>query len=174
MFDGIYHSMMTATTIGLGEYGPVTQGGRCDAVRPICPTNVALASPLFVLGSQHPSRGTFEWVCVSVTPGLSCFRSAFAIFHILCSVLFFAYFFGLLVEMHSDLTLRRRKEKLRTLKLDMDLILSLDTDGNGVDRFEFVVGMIVKLGIISQEDVQPFVDEFDKVSRISARHGPRW
>ena len=31
-FDALYHSMMTATTVGLGEYGPVTQGGRAFAI----------------------------------------------------------------------------------------------------------------------------------------------
>ena len=38
-------------------------------------------------------------------------------------------------------------------KLDADLITSLDLDGQGVDKFEFVVGMLHKLEMIDWSEV---------------------
>ena len=54
----------------------------------------------------------------------------------------------------------KRAEMLKR-QLDRDLILSLDVDGNGVDKFEFVVGMLIKLELISSGDVEPFVAQFE-------------
>ena len=31
-FDSLYHSMMTASTVGLGEYAPTTERGRVFAI----------------------------------------------------------------------------------------------------------------------------------------------
>ena len=42
-------------------------------------------------------------------------------------------------------------------------MLSLDKDGNGLDRAEFVVGMMTRLGICSEDDVNPFIAMFDSL-----------
>jgi len=46
------------------------------------------------------------------------------------------------------------------MTLDEELIVSLDTDGDGVDKAEFVLGMLEKLSIISHDDYAPFVEQF--------------
>ena len=45
-------------------------------------------------------------------------------------------------------------------KLHVENILSLDTDGTGVDMFEFVVGMLLKLDFVTTDTVQGFVAQF--------------
>ena len=45
-------------------------------------------------------------------------------------------------------------------RLNVDNIMSLDTDGTGVDMFEFVVGMLLKLDYVNCETVQGFVAQF--------------
>ena len=39
-------------------------------------------------------------------------------------------------------------------QLDKDLIMDLDTNGDGLDKVEFVVGMLTKLELIKMEHVQ--------------------
>merc|ERR1719230_1226685 len=46
-------------------------------------------------------------------------------------------------------------------QLDQDLISSLDKDNNGLDKLEFVVGMLTKLEILHWDDVEPFLAQFD-------------
>jgi len=58
--------------------------------------------------------------------------------------------------------LLRRSEQLQR-RLDPELIASLDQDGRGVDKTEFVVGMIVALGMLEKEDVAPFLKQFDQI-----------
>ena len=53
-------------------------------------------------------------------------------------------------------------EQLQRATLDHELLLALDRDGNGVDRMEFVVGMLAQIGVISWTDVQTFMDKFDE------------
>jgi Ca2+-binding EF-hand superfamily protein len=48
-------------------------------------------------------------------------------------------------------------------RLDPDLITSLDKDGGGVDKTEFVVGMLVKLELVGQKDVEPYLKQFAKL-----------
>ena len=45
--------------------------------------------------------------------------------------------------------------------LNRDLILSLDEDGNGLDKCEFVVGLLVKLEMVDKGNAKSFSDLFD-------------
>ena len=56
----------------------------------------------------------------------------------------------------------KRAEMLKR-RLDPDLITSLDKDGGGVDKTEFVVGMLVKLELVDQKDVEPYLKQFAKL-----------
>jgi hypothetical protein len=84
-----------------------------------------------------------------------------AIAHILVSV-------SLLAAIVADIdSLReeRRKNLLRgkqfVERVNVDNILSLDQDGQGVDRFEFVVGMLIRLEMVPVEEVAAFKAQFD-------------
>ena len=93
--DAIYHCIMTATTIGLGDIAPHTQGGR-----------------------------------------------VFAIFHMSISVALFAAVVGAIL---SGLELRKKerlKAEMLRKQLDEALIMALDKNGDGVDKAEFVLGML--------------------------------
>ena len=48
------------------------------------------------------------------------------------------------------------------LRLNEEMILSLDKDGDGVDKLEFVLGMLEKLELISEEDYAPFLRQFEE------------
>lgn len=41
--------------------------------------------------------------------------------------------------------------------LDPELILHFDRNGDGVDKFEFVVGMAEELGLLDPRDVEQWV-----------------
>jgi len=65
-----------------------------------------------------------------------------------------------------DILRERRKRLLQRArllkrKLDRDLITSLDRDGNGLDKLEFVIGMLTKLELVTWETVEPFLQQFD-------------
>jgi len=87
----------------------------------------------------------------------------FAFFHIFLSVAIFGTFIGELSDLVAKREAARSKELLLTRQLDEDLITSLDRDGDGVDRCEFVVGMLLKLGLVTEGDVKPFLDQFTQL-----------
>ncbi len=88
-----------------------------------------------------------------------------AFFHIVISV-------SLLAASLADVGMlqENRKAALRKMdmvkgSLDVDLMLSLDKDGNGVDKFEFVIGMLTMLDAVKQEDVDMFVKLFEMLDK---------
>ena len=50
------------------------------------------------------------------------------------------------------------------------MITSLDVDGNGIDRAEYVVGMLLKLELVTEEDVRPFFEEFKQLDKDGSGH----
>eukprot|EP00966_Prymnesium_polylepis_P129516 2995097-Prymnesium_polylepis.1 len=86
-----------------------------------------------------------------------------AIVHILWSVCAIG---ALLADLDKVRERRRtaiKRAKLLQRKLDTKLIVDLDKDGKGVDRFEFVIGMLTQLGLVAWSDVEPFVLQFEKL-----------
>ena len=88
----------------------------------------------------------------------------FACAHILISVSLLAAIIsdadGLRAQRKVDL--QRGRQFLG--RLNVDMILSLDDDGDGVDRFEFVIGMLLRLEMVTQHDVDGFVTQFDQLN----------
>ena len=74
----------------------------------------------------------------------------FAIVHILISVSLLAAVISDVSELQQDLSLAIKRYNMFQSRLDPSLMASLDTDGNGVDKFEFVTGMLVQLQILDQ------------------------
>ena len=84
-----------------------------------------------------------------------------ATFHILASVSGLA---ALLSDF--DVLREQRRHEVRRAqqflgRLNVDMIMSLDHDGKGVDRFEFVIGMLTRLNYVSVDDVAGFIAQFD-------------
>ena len=63
----------------------------------------------------------------------------------------------------------KRAEMLKR-RLDPELITSLDTDGKGVDKCEFVVGMMIKLELVDEADVTPYLKQFDALDIDKSGH----
>jgi len=85
----------------------------------------------------------------------------FAIFHIVISVSLLAALIGDVNELAEERKAALHKLTLLKGRLDLDLMRTLDRDGNGVDKFEFVIGMLVKLEVIVPEDYEPFEKVFN-------------
>ena len=118
--EALYHTLITATTVGFGDVALRSQASRL-------------------------------WACV----------------HILFSVAWLAA----IISHMSDLTSMRRTQLQRAdllrRQLDIETITALDRDGQGVDKLEFVVGMLITLGCevcgqpLKWEDVRPFLAKFN-------------
>ena len=60
----------------------------------------------------------------------------------------------------------QRADLLRK-QLDVELITSLDRDGKGVDKLEFVMGMLIMMGVevagqaLTYDSAKPFLVKFD-------------
>jgi len=97
----------------------------------------------------------------SISPG----GRALATVHILLSVAIIAMFIS---ELDDAVTRRKRAmQKLALIRAKCDTVLlqSLDLDGDGVDKAEFVVGMLAKVGLIEDADAEPFMKLFVKLQR---------
>ena len=146
-----------------------------------CGESVLDGHPCEVVEEPHESCQDDQCECVHWTFALSLYHcmttamtvgygdvriltqagKAVACFHILISVAII----GLVISEINQAAVKRRKsmEQLRLIqcRLNVELLLSLDKDNNGVDKLEFVIGMIVKLGLLSWSDVEPFMKQFD-------------
>eukprot|EP00966_Prymnesium_polylepis_P054851 1267625-Prymnesium_polylepis.1 len=76
-----------------------------------------------------------------------------AIFQILFSVASIGALIGDIGSLSEERSLGLKRAKLLQAKLDPTTITSLDADGNGVDQFEYVIGMLTRLELVQPEDV---------------------
>jgi len=86
-----------------------------------------------------------------------------AIVHIIASTAFFSELITQVSAVRAKMGLAKRRKGLLDKQLDPTLILQLDRNGEGVDKLEFVVGMLTNLGVVSHEDVQTFIDRFEQL-----------
>lgn len=92
----------------------------------------------------------------------------FAIFHILLSVCLLGGFIADVDEVREERRTQLHREGLLKRKMDRDLIMSVmefDRDGKGVDKFEFVTGMLTKLELVDWDDIRPFVAQFETLDK---------
>lgn len=91
-----------------------------------------------------------------------------AIVHICMSVCFLASFIADVDVVRTHRKTELKRKELLTRKLDKNLITSLDKDGKGVDKFEFVTGMLIKMELVCEQDVTPFVIQFESLNATTA------
>merc|ERR1712086_410338 len=64
----------------------------------------------------------------------------------------------------SEIQFEKNKTRLLEKSLDENLILNLDADGGGsIDKEEFVVGMLLLLELVSEEDVNLWRTRFEEL-----------
>ncbi len=85
-----------------------------------------------------------------------------SVVHILLGVTLLSGAIGQVVHLSTIRKAKMRRNEIINATMDEALIDALDRDGNGVDRMEYTVGMLTQLGLLSWQDVQPFLDQFDQ------------
>jgi len=83
--------------------------------------------------------------------------------HIMTSVVLLAALFNEL-----QVVQKKRRSQLQQVaelhrKLDPKLLAAFDRNGDGIDRNEFVIGMLLHLKIVHQDDIAPFYAQFNKL-----------
>lgn len=90
-----------------------------------------------------------------------------AFFHILLSVSWLAAFIARAQDLYNERVYELKQRALLEKRLDVHLIEALDKDGSGVDKLEFVIGMLINLGVeicgdpLTWDHVTPFIQKFD-------------
>ena len=90
----------------------------------------------------------------------------FAVVHMPLCVGLFASVISTIVDALQRRDNEAKKEEMLRRQVDEDLITSLDKDGNGIDRTEYVLGMLVALGTVSEADYRPFLENFDQLDTM--------
>ena len=96
----------------------------------------------------------------------------FAIVHILLSVTIFGLILSECVAVGSIVEReRKRQQLLKRGHLDHDLLARLGaSSGGGVDKSQFVCDMLVQLGYATMDDVQPFIELFERLDVDGSGH----
>ena len=83
--------------------------------------------------------------------------------HVLLSSTFFAVVIADIDNARAFAKTKERRTKLLSTKLDKELLASLDPAGNGVDKLQFVIGMLTSMEIVAWSEVEPFLKLFDEM-----------
>ena len=89
----------------------------------------------------------------------------FACVHVLLSVAMVGALISDIESVRAERLIAFKELRLLRRKLDADLIRSLDKDGDGVDKVEFVVGMLTALELVTWEDAEPFMKQFESLDQ---------
>ena len=85
-------------------------------------------------------------------------------FHIAVSVSLLAALLADVKMLSDERTMKIKKLALVRGRLDIDLMKSLDKDNNGVTKDEFVLGMLQKLKVVQDSELELFQKLFEQVS----------
>ena len=88
-----------------------------------------------------------------------------AFFHIVISVSLLAAIVGDVNKLRRQRSMALAKLKMFRSTLDLDMLRSLDKDQSGVDKFEFVIGMMDRLGVIDMDNVRLFTKLFESMDK---------
>ena len=119
--NSLYYSLITASTIGLGDLAPITKAGRLAAVV-VIPMSVAAAGEILA---------------------------------------------------NVGLAIVERRQKFifdNQLKagLTEEYLKAMDADGNGkVDREEYVLFMLMEMGLVNDQEIQELRSQFDRLDATS-------
>merc|ERR550537_981906 len=89
-----------------------------------------------------------------------------ATIHIFLSTAWLLAILERVVILQSQRRRQLQQQEMMARALDIELIKSLDKDGGGVDKLEFVIGYLITLGVelcgepLTWADVEPFIAKF--------------
>ena len=91
---------------------------------------------------------------------------AFSIFYIIFSVVIVTASLGNISTAHFELESAKRKLENLRRKLDFTMIREMDLDGDGVDKLEFLMAMLVMNGLVDKEkDIDPWIQRFEELDK---------
>ncbi|CAD7939570.1 unnamed protein product [Amoebophrya sp. A120] len=88
---------------------------------------------------------------------------SFCVFYLLISTAMVSAALGNLASMHMLKQKKRREFEFEQRKLTPEMMAEMDTDGNGVDQFEFCLATLVAMEKLSREDLQPILEKFHEL-----------
>lgn len=92
-----------------------------------------------------------------------------ATIHIFLSTAWLLAILERVVILQSQRKRQLQQQEMMARTLDIELLKSLDKDGGGVDKLEFVVGNLITLGVelcgepMTWADVEPFIKKFEEL-----------
>ena len=89
----------------------------------------------------------------------------FLTFQIVLSVSTLAGLVSHMSRLKGQRAAQLQQAELQRLRLTERLIEQFDRNGDGVDKLEFVVGMLSHLGLVYWHDVKPLLELFDSFDR---------
>ena len=84
----------------------------------------------------------------------------YGILHMILSVVLFGSILRTILNALDRRVASAKKAEMLKRQLDRDLITKLDRDGDGVDKAEFVLGMLEALDVLKKSDYEPFLKQF--------------
>lgn len=88
----------------------------------------------------------------------------FSIFYIILSVVIVAAAIGNITTINFEIKTEKRRLENLNRKLDFSMIREMDKDGDGVDKCEFLVEMLLQSGLVDREhDIDPWLKRFDEL-----------
>jgi len=90
---------------------------------------------------------------------------AYGIIHMVASVVLLGSIMGTILESLGRRVAVLKKERMLRRQLDSDLLVTLDRDGDGIDKAEFVLGMLELIEVISKDDYMPFLRQFHEMDK---------
>jgi potassium channel subfamily K len=88
----------------------------------------------------------------------------FSIFYIILSVVIVAAAIGNITTINFEIKTEKRRLENLNRKLDFSMIREMDKDGDGVDKCEFLVEMLLQSGLVDREhDIDPWLKRFEEL-----------
>lgn len=85
----------------------------------------------------------------------------FSIFFILFSVLVASVAIGNISSVSAEMAKEKREEELLE-RLDFNMLVEMDTDGDGIDENEYVIGMLQLLELVDEEKITMLREQFSE------------
>ena len=83
--------------------------------------------------------------------------------HVLFSSISFAVTIADVEKARATARAEERRTALLSTKLDRELLNTLDPTGVGVDKLQFVIGMLTSMELVAWSEVEPFLKLFDEM-----------